>query len=83
MLQETGAKIAAHFAELEDPRSGPAILHRLSDMVVMALCAVTCGADTWVEVEQFGQAQYTWLKGFLRLPHGIPSRGTFGRVFAR
>jgi len=83
MLQETGAKIAAHFAELEDPRSGPAILHRLIDTVVIALCAVICGADGWVEVEQFGQAKYTWLKGFLELPHGIPSHDTFGRVFAR
>jgi len=83
MLQDMRAKITVHFAELDDPRSGPAILHLLIDIVVIALCAVICGADEWVEVEQFGQAKYAWLKGFLELPHGIPSHDTFGRVFAR
>lgn len=42
-----------------------------------------CGADSWVEIEEFGKARYEWLKGFLELPHGIPSHDTYGRVFAR
>jgi len=56
MLQDMRARIAAHFAELDDPRSGPAILHRLIDMAVIALCAVVRGADEWMEVEQFAQS---------------------------
>jgi predicted transposase YbfD/YdcC len=83
MVAELKAKVAVHFAALEDPRTGPAILHRLIDIVVIALCAVICGADDWEEVELFGQAKYDWLKGFLELPHGIPSHDTFNRVFAR
>jgi predicted transposase YbfD/YdcC len=72
----------AHFQELEDPRVSPATRHQLLDVVAIALCAVICGADTWVEVEAFGNAKHDWLRTFLALPHGIPSHDTFGRVFA-
>jgi predicted transposase YbfD/YdcC len=74
--------ILAHFHELEDPRISPATRHQLLDIVAIALCAVICGADTWVEVEAFGRAKEAWLRTFLALPHGIPSHDTFGRVFA-
>jgi predicted transposase YbfD/YdcC len=55
----------------------------LLDMIVIAICAVICGADGWVEVELFGQSKEKWLRTFLLLPHGIPSHDTFGRVFQR
>jgi len=50
--------------------------------VTVALCAVVCGADSWVEVERFGRAKEAWLRSFLDLPNGIPAHDTFGRVFA-
>lgn len=74
--------ILAHFHDLDDPRISPATRHQLLDIVAIALCAVICGADTWVEVEAFGRAKHDWLATFLALPHGIPSHDTFGRVFA-
>jgi predicted transposase YbfD/YdcC len=74
--------LLTHFQELEDPRISPATRHHLLDIVAIAVCAVICGADTWVEVEAFGQAKRAWLETFLALPHGIPSHDTFGRVFA-
>ncbi len=76
------AGILEHFASLDDPRDGPATRHELLDIVAIALLAVVCGADTWVEVEQFGKEKRGWLGGFLALPHGIPAHDTFGRVFA-
>jgi len=51
--------------------------------VVIAICGVICGADDWGAVQEFGEAKYAWLKGFLELPHGIPCDETFRRVFAR
>ena len=48
---------------------------------MIALCAVLCGADNWVEIEEFGKAQREWFDRFLKLPNGIPSHDTFGRVF--
>jgi len=44
---------------------------------------VICGADTWVDVEEFGKSKRVWLETFLELPNGIPSHDRFGRVFAR
>src|SRR5918999_2369780 len=77
-----GCAIRAHFAALPDPRVDRTKRHELLDIVTIALCAVICGADSWVEVERFGRAKRTWLRSFLALPHGIPSHDTFGRVFA-
>jgi predicted transposase YbfD/YdcC len=74
--------IAAFFSEIPDTRSEHGKRHLLSDMVAIAVCAVVCGADGWVDVELFGHAKASWLRTFLRLPHGIPSHDTFGRVFA-
>ena len=77
------ATITDHFNNLDDPRMERAKLHWLLDIVAIAICAVICGADNWVDVENFGKAKRKWLQTFLELPNGIPSHDTFGRVFAR
>lgn len=45
------------------------------------MCGVICGADTWVDLEEFGKAKYDWLHTFtqrvLELPNGIPAHDTF------
>ena len=72
-----------HFADLDDPRLARTRLHPLRDILGIALCAVICGADTWVEIEQYGLAKQEWLAQWLCLANGIPSHDTFARVFAR
>jgi predicted transposase YbfD/YdcC len=44
---------------------------------------VICGANNWVEIENYGHAKKEWLETFLELPNGIPSHDTLMRVFAR
>jgi predicted transposase YbfD/YdcC len=83
MEERAGAPIQAYFAEVTDPRVERTKLHLLVDILVIAICAVICGADTWVEIEAWGNAKEQWLRQFLALPHGSPSHDTFGRVFAR
>ena len=73
--------IAKYFSEVEDPRWHNR-RHKLLDILVIAICAVICGADSWEDIELFGKAKEEWLRGFLELPHGIPSHDTFRRVFA-
>jgi predicted transposase YbfD/YdcC len=70
------------FADLPDPRIDRTKKHALSDILVIAVCAVVAGADSFEEIERFGRAKRDWLKRFLDLPHGIPSHDTFNRVFA-
>lgn len=75
--------IAKYFGKLEDPRIDRTKLHLLSDILTIAICAVICDADGWIDVENYGVAKHAWLTTFLPLPNGIPSHDTFGRVFAR
>jgi predicted transposase YbfD/YdcC len=73
-----------HFAEIEDPRVERTRRHKLLDIIVVAMCAVICGADDWVDVEAWGNAKLDWLRQQGRpLPNGIPSHDTFGDVFGR
>ena len=68
---------------MTDPRVERSQRHKLIDIITIAICAVICGADTWVELESYGWAKIKWLKRFLELPNGIPSHDTFARVFAQ
>lgn len=71
------------FAELKDPRMDRTKKHGLSDILTISICAVICGADGWVQVEEFADCKKKWFRTFLDLPNGIPSHDTFGRVFAK
>ena len=64
-----------HFSDLEDPRIDRGKLHKLLDIVVIAICAVICGADSWVEVELFGAG----VNLLLRPVKGIDR---FGHIFS-
>lgn len=81
VLQELA--ISSYFAAVDDPRVERTKSHALLDIIIITICAVICGADGWVAVEEFGIAKRSWLSRFLDLPNGIPSHDTFGRVFAR
>lgn len=83
MSQLLHLTIHEHFADVPDPRVERTRVHELLDIITIATCAVLCGADSWVEVELFGTSKQEWFASFLRLPGGIPSHDTFGRVFAR
>jgi len=75
--------IQHHFRKLKDPRINRRKLHLLLDILVIALCAVLCGAKDWQQIETFGKQREAWLRRFLKLPNGIPSHDTFERVFDR
>lgn len=67
--------------EVPDPRRERTKLHRLVDILVIAVCATICAAETWEEIAEFGEAKESWFRKFLCLPNGIPSHDTFRRVF--
>jgi predicted transposase YbfD/YdcC len=74
--------IEEHFGKIQDPRKDRTKDHKLIDVITVAICAVICGAEGWVDIENFGNKKLPWLKTFLELPNGIPSHDTFGRVFS-
>ena len=75
------SSIERSFSDIEDPRREHGRLHKLIDIITIALCAVISGGETWVDCVDFGEDKEDWLRGFLELPHGIPSHDTFARVF--
>src|SRR6476619_4401000 len=81
--QTPDLSIPRFFAPLQDPRRAHRRLHRLRDIVVIALCAVIAGAEDWQQIVTFGRKRLDGLRGFLELPNGIPSHDTFERVFDR
>jgi len=70
------------FAELPDPRREHRRLHSLWDIVGLTLCAMICGCNEVVEIEEYGRKKIELLRTFLDLDNGIPSHDTIGRVFA-
>ena len=67
--------------EVPDPRVDRTKDHELVDILVIALCTILCGGDSFYDMEEFGQVRQDWLKGFLRLRNGAPSHDTYNRVF--
>lgn len=75
------AKLQEHFAELTDPRRRK-VTYPLINVVVIAVCAVICGADDFVAIAEFGNKKRKWLEKFLDLKTGIPSHDRFNAIFA-
>lgn len=82
MEPKDSLSLVSQFSVIEDPRLDRTKLHSLTDILVIAICAVICDMDSWVDVEFFGRAKEKWFRQFLALPNGIPSHDTFGRVFS-
>ena len=73
--------LAEVFSVIADPRVKGRSTHKLVDILVIAACAILCGADDFVEIQMWGKARLDWLQRYMKLEHGIPSHDTFSRVF--
>lgn len=80
MAKPPSVALLEHFASVPDPRIERHRWHKLSDILVIAVCAVLCGAESYPAIEDFGYEREEWLGQFLELPAGIPSHDTFNRV---
>ena len=81
MPQMKSARIQDHFVELTDPRRRD-VIYPLLNVVVIAVCAVICGADDFVAIAEFGRKKREWLGRFLDLKSGIPSHDRFNAILA-
>lgn len=78
-LQETSIMLS--FSILPDPRKNRNQVYTLFDIITVTVLAVLCGADDWVEVSFWGEANQQWLQERGICPSGIPSHDTFSRFF--
>src|SRR5262245_5536851 len=72
-------QFVAIFRRVPDPRADNA-KHELLDVLLIALAAVLCGAESCADMADFGQSKEGLLRLVLQLEHGIPSHDTFSRV---
>jgi predicted transposase YbfD/YdcC len=82
MARPLGRSLVEIFEDLPDPRIDRHKQHQLVDIVVVTICSILCGAKSWVDVEEFGEAKLEWFRKFVKLANGIPSHDTIGRVFS-
>ena len=75
------ARIQDHFDDLTDPRTSE-VTYPLINIVVIAVCAVICGADDFVAIAKFGRTKRKWFATFLDLTNGIPSHDRFNAILA-
>jgi predicted transposase YbfD/YdcC len=80
----TPMPLTAVFDDLPDPRRDTRNkLHRLTDILTIATCAIIAGAESWEAIAEYGRTKADFFRRFLPLDNGIPSPDTFERVFAK
>jgi len=70
-----------YFSVIQDMRQQGKVLHKLIDILFIAVAGFLAGADDWEFVVFFANKRIDWFKKYLELPNGIPSIHTFRRVF--
>lgn len=71
-----------YFESFPDHRINRNKKHLLSDIIILSVLAVICGAESWDSIESFGKSKFNFLKTILKLPNGIPSHDTINRVLS-
>jgi len=82
METENKVALAEVFAELRDPRQANKVSHDLVELLVVAVCGVLAGADSFVEIEAWASEKLDWFRRYFKLENGIASHDTFARTFA-
>ncbi len=74
-------QLRERFASLPDERVPGRTMHRLDEVVLIALCAMLADQESFTDMESFARSQMEWLRTFLELKHGVPSHDVFRQVF--
>lgn len=65
---------------IEDKRRERSVMHSLTEVLIIMLLAIICGATSYAKIEMFGKSKEEWLKKFLKLENGIPDACTFRNI---
>src|SRR3970040_765799 len=76
-----GLGLLEFFEEVPEPRQKAKVPYPLRELLLCCLVGVLCGAEGWVEVEEYGEAKLAFLQRFLPFEHGIASHDTFSDIF--
>ncbi len=66
---------------LEDPRQQVKILYPLDEILLLCLCGVVSGCESFVDIVEYGAEKLKFLRRLADFKHGIPSHDTLSAVF--
>jgi hypothetical protein len=69
------------FGQLDDPRIERKKLRPMPETLLLTLCAVICGAESWDDIELFGKSKLLFLRQYLPYESGVPGDDTLRRLF--
>ncbi|VCZ22155.1 Putative transposase (identified by ISEscan HMM) [Escherichia coli] len=72
-----------HISITPDYRQAWKVVHKLSDILLLTICAVISGAEGWEDIEDFGETHLDFLKQYGDFENGIPVHDTIARVVSR
>nr|WP_282638511.1 ISAs1 family transposase [Sphingobacterium thalpophilum] len=81
-MKRKKTSLHCYFENIPDYRIARNKKHSLSDVIILSILAVICGAESWNSIEDFGKTKVEFLRTFLKLTHGIPSHDAINRVFS-
>ncbi|WP_249507946.1 ISAs1 family transposase, partial [Escherichia coli] len=73
-------KLMEHISIIPDYRQAWKVEHKLSDILLLTICAVISGAESWEDIEDFGETHLDFLKQYGDFENGIPVHDTIARV---
>ncbi|TMO03540.1 ISAs1 family transposase, partial [Pseudoalteromonas sp. S186] len=73
-------KLMEHISIIPDYRQTWKVEHKLSDILLLTICAVISGAEGWEYIEDFGETHLDFLKQYGDFENGIPVHATIARV---
>ena len=71
----------SNLRSVTDRRQTAKVLHKLEDLLFIAVVATIANAGCWEEIADFGAGHVDWFRRFIELPNGAPSHDTFERAF--
>jgi predicted transposase YbfD/YdcC len=84
MLEAPGKiSFLEHFSSLKDPRQLAKVTYPLSEILLLCLCAILCGANDYEEIALYGLEKLDFLRKLLPFKEGTPSHDTISDLFAR
>ncbi len=69
-------KLMEHISVIPDYRQAWKVEHKLSDILLLTICAVIPGAEGWEDIEDFGETHLDFLKQYGDFENGIPVHDT-------
>ena len=75
-------KLMEHISIIPDYRQAWKVEHKLSDILLLTICAVISGAEGWEDIEGFGETHLDFLKQYGDFENGIPVHDTIARVIS-